>query len=292
MRGTRSLASVWHFHPHFFLGLVLPSPLIILLALLPGCSHAERMSDHRPLGAISGLPTSQPAFTYDHGGITRGDRSRRALAIVFTADEYGESTEHILDVLARSRQHASFFLTGNYVRVGRYRPLIRRMVREGHYVGPHSDTHPLYCSWESRRQSLVTRAFFEADLRSNVAALRRLGALADDQPVYFIPPYEWFNAEHTVWAREMGVQIVNFTPGIGSNRDWAPESHPTFRPSQKIYDDILAYERREPAGLNAAILLLHLGSQRQDKMPRLFEPLISELIARRYELLRVDELLR
>lgn len=282
MRGTldRSNAS---------LGLPL---LIISLSVVSGCSLAERPGYSRPLGAISNLPASQPAFTYDHGGITRGDRSRRALAIVFTADEYGESTRHILDVLARARQHASFFLTGNYVRARQYRPLIRRMVREGHYVGPHSDTHPLYCPWDNRRQSLVTPAFFEADLRSNVAALRRLGALAKDQPVYFIPPYEWFNAEQAAWARAMGVQIINFTPGIGSNRDWAPESHPTFRPSQQIYDDILAYERREQAGLNGALLLLHLGSQRQDKMPRLLEPLISELIARGYTLQRVDELLR
>jgi len=89
----------------------------------------------------------------------------------------------------------------------------------------------------------------------------------------------------------MGVLLFNFTPGSGSNRDWAPEGHKSFVPSQKILDDILAYEQKDSHGLNGFLLLLHLGSQRQDKLHVLLGPLLDQLKRRGYSFARVDELL-
>ena len=88
----------------------------------------------------------------------------------------------------------------------------------------------------------------------------------------------------------MNVLLFNFTPGSGSNRDWAPESHKSFVPSQKIIDDILAYEKKDEHGLNGFLLLLHVGSERKDKTFLLLKPLLSELRARGYKFVRVDEL--
>src|SRR5207237_511326 len=93
------------------------------------------------------------------------------------------------------------------------------------------------------------------------------------------------------WARAMGVQVFNLTPGIGANRDYVPESQPAFRPSQEILRDVFEYERRDPAGLNGAILLLHLGAQRSDKMFLLLDRLVEELLSRGYRPLRIDDLL-
>ena len=123
--------------------------------------------------------------------------------------------------------------------------------------------------------------------------LRKLGAMSYfGSPVYFIPPYEYYNSDQTRWSREMNVLLFNFTPGSGSNRDWAPEGHKSFVPSQKIADDILAFERKDPHGLNGFLLLLHLGSQRTDKMHVTLEPLVKELKSRGYKFVKVDEMLR
>jgi hypothetical protein len=86
------------------------------------------------------------------------------------------------------------------------------------------------------------------------------------------------------------VTLINFTPGSGSNRDYAPEGDRRFVPSRTIYDDILAYERNDPHGLNGFILLLHLGSGRKDPFhPRL--GLLCDALAKRgYEFVRVDKL--
>ena len=221
----------------------------------------------------------------------RGDTTKKQIALIFTGGEFGEGSESILDALADRNVKAGFFVTGDFLRQPALVPHVRRMIADGHYVGPHSDSHPLYCPWEDRRKTLVTEQFFRDDLEKNIEDLRALGARLEGT-IYFIPPYEWYNAEQAAWSRKMNILLFNFTPGSGSNRDWAPEDHKSFAPSRKIFDDILAYERKDPHGLNGFLLLLHLGSARKDKMHPLVGPLIDELRRRGYEFVRVDEMLR
>src|SRR4051812_48485483 len=156
-----------------------------------------------------------PTWTLDQGAPVRGDASKKQIALIFTGGDYGEGTPHILDALAERHIKASFFVTGGFLRNPELAGYVRRAVAEGHYVGPHSDSHPLYCSWEDRSHSLVGVKFFKMDLRGNVNDLQKLGALPDDdrKPVYFIPPFEWYNADQVAWAREDGVLLFNFTPG-------------------------------------------------------------------------------
>lgn len=233
-----------------------------------------------------------PAWTLSDGGVIRGDVSKKQLALIFTGGDFGEGTGHILDVLDRQQIKASFFVTGGFLHHPELRRLVQRAIADGHYVGPHSDKHPLYCPWDNRERSLVTEAEFRTDLQKNISDLRALGALQDRaKPVYFIPPYEWYNADQPVWARKMNVLLFNYTPGTGSNRDWAPETEKSFVPSQKIIDDILRYETKDPHGLNGFMLLLHLGSGRQDKTFLLLEPLLVELKNRGYQFVRIDGLL-
>lgn len=239
-------------------------------------------------------PATQPVTTRvecAHGAIVRGDRSQPVIALVFTGGSYGEGAEPILDALKARGIRASFFVTGDYLADAERRAGVRRMVRAGHYVGPHSHSHPLYCPWEDRSQTLVTEAFFRADLQRNIDDLRALGALRRRQPVYFIPPFERYNAEQAEWARALGVQMFNFTPGSGSNRDWIPEGEKGFVSSAEIAAGILEYERAAVDGLNGFLLLLHLGSQRADKMPAELPGLLDGLTARGYRFARVDELL-
>jgi peptidoglycan/xylan/chitin deacetylase (PgdA/CDA1 family) len=233
---------------------------------------------------------SESPFTYDHGGIIRGDKTRKRIALIFTGGDYGEGTGHVLDTLKKLHIKCGLFITGDYIRKSEHQPLLRRAVTEGHYVGPHSDKHPLYCPWEDRSKTLVTEQEFKADLRKNIEDLKGFGALASG-PVYFIPPYEWYNEDQVRWSREMGVTLFNFSPGSGSNRDYMPESEKRFVSSQRIMEDILAYEKKDPNGLNGFFLLLHVGADRKDKMFLLLEPLVTELRSRGYDFIRVDEIL-
>jgi peptidoglycan/xylan/chitin deacetylase (PgdA/CDA1 family) len=236
---------------------------------------------------------SAKPWTFDHGGVTRGDTSKKQLALIFTGGDFGEGTGHVLDTLVAHQIKGSFFFTGDYLRKAEHQQYLKRIVADGHYLGPHSDAHALYCPWEDREKTLVTEQYFKADLKKNIDDVRRYGGLGDqNQPVYFIPPYEWFNNDQTRWSREMGVLLFNFTPGSGSNRDWAPEGHKSFVPSERIVADVLAYEQKNPHGLNGFLLLLHVGSQRKDKTFLLLDELLTELEKRGYRFARVDELLK
>ena len=155
------------------------------------------------------------------------------------------ATKELIELAA---QKSRILMVGHLLQ---YHPVLnhlKRMIAEGHYLGPHSDSHTLYCSWEDRKKTLVSEEFFKTDLQKNIDDLRALGALQDrGRPVYFIPPYEWYNEDQARWSRELGVFLFNFTPGSGSNRDWAPEDHKSFAPSQNILEDILAYEQKKIA---------------------------------------------
>lgn len=227
-----------------------------------------------------------------YGAIMRGDVASKKLALIFTGDEFGESAGPILDELKARGVKGSFFVTGNFLRDPKLKPAVARMVAEGHYVGPHSDSHPLYCDWEAREKSLVTEGFFTADLKKNLALLEAAGALKPGERAYFVPPYEWYNREQVAWSNKAGVTLVNFTPGSGSNRDYMREDHTKFVSSRQIREGVLAYEREDPHGLNGFLLLLHLGSGRKDPFHTEFGALCDELSERGYEFVRVDELLR
>ena len=226
------------------------------------------------------------------GAIIRGNVNDKKLALVFTGDEHAESTAPILDALRERKIPAGLFVTGKFARTEKFRPLLTRAVAEGHYVGPHSDSHPLYAPWDDRDKSLVTEEFFKTDLKKNIASLAAIGALKRDQPVLFIPPYEYYNRDQAKWSRELGVVLFNFTPGSGSNRDYMREDDPKFPSSQKLLDDILAYEQKDPHGLNGFVLLLHLGSGRKDPFHTKLGELCDELTKRGYQFERVDKLLK
>ena len=47
-------------------------------------------------------------FTYSHGAIVRGDSTKKEIALVFTADEFGEGLPVIIKSLKKEKIKASF----------------------------------------------------------------------------------------------------------------------------------------------------------------------------------------
>lgn len=246
-----------------------------------------------PLAAVPPAAQAPPAdVELAEGAIVRGSSDRRQLALVFTGHEFAEGAETILDALAQRRLRASFFLTGTFLRDAAKATHVRRMVRDGHYVGAHSDAHLLYCPWTGPKTTLVSRQQFNEDLERNYEALRAFGVQRADAP-YFLPPYEWYNTEIADWTRAAGFTLICHTPGTRSNADYTEEGTPQFVSSDAILQSILARERRDAQGLNGFMLLLHVGAGpgRTDKFHARFAELLDQLAARGYGFVRVDELL-
>ncbi len=237
-------------------------------------------------------PAIEPRAHWDEGGIVRGDTAQASLALVFTAADYGDGGYTILKTLERKAVKASFFFTGDFYRKEENRDLIDQLVQAGHYLGPHSDKHLLYCSWENRDSLLVEKTTFQRDLLDNYNRMAPFGLDRDTSPL-FVPPFEWYNKTISLWADELGCQIINFTPGTGSNADYTTPNMSNYRSSEDILSSIRHYESSHPAGLNGFLLLLHTGTapERTDKLYNHLGDLIDWLQHSGYLLKRVDELL-
>ena len=211
---------------------------------------------------------------WDEGAIVRGDASKRQITLVFTADDKADGAERIISTLKRQGIKGAFFFTGRFFDL--YPDVVERLIADGHYVGSHSYGHLLYCSWEKRDSLLVTKQQFRDDIVKSYETLARFGITPQQAP-WMIPPYEWHNATIAAWAREMGLQLVNFSPGTASSMDYTYpgiEGGNSYRDNKWLWDRIMRCERQQT--LNGQLLMIHLGTD--DRRPEKFYDRLPALI--------------
>ena len=232
------------------------------------------------------------ACTMSHGAVIRGPRDEKRLAILFTGGDFGEGFTSVLDTLEQEKVPGSFYFTGDFLRNEANLAALRRAIAEGHIIGPHSDAHLLYCPWEDRARTLVTREEFTADLLANTRRLAELGVSAEAMR-WWIPPYEWYNEEIAQWSTEVAHRLFCFTPGTLSHADYTEDAAPNYRSNEVIWNSIVDFEAREPDGLNGFLLLIHVGAgpRRTEKFFTRLGALITHLKKRGYSFASVPELL-
>ena len=225
-----------------------------------------------------------PHFTLDQGGIIRADSTVKTIHLTFTGGDYNDGGAHIRQTLQKEAVPAHFFFTGDFYRQAENTALIQGLQADGHYLGAHSDQHLLYAPWSQRDSLLLSKTQFVEDLQANYREMARFGIKKEDAPL-FLPPYEWYNATISQWTRDLGLQLINFSPGTRANADYTtPDMGERYRSSVEIMRSILDYEQAVPSGLNGFILLLHLGTHpsRTDKFYLRLEELIQTLKKRGY----------
>ena len=225
------------------------------------------------------LTTQTDNNIYQDGGIIRTDPSVKHIDFVFTAADKADGAERIISTLGKYNIKGGFFFTGEFFEM--YPDVVRRLVAEGHYVGSHSYGHLLYAPWGNRDSLLVTKQEFEEDIFKSYKVLREFGIT--DAP-YFIPPYEHYNATISSWARQLGLQVINYTPGTLTNGDYTTPEMKRYFSSKEILGRIWEYERTDPNGLNGHIMLIHFGTDpaRTDKFYDKLPGLIRELRRKGY----------
>jgi peptidoglycan/xylan/chitin deacetylase (PgdA/CDA1 family) len=195
---------------------------------------------------------------------------------VFTAHDFNDGGKTIEKTLRKNRAQASFFFTGDFYANPENQELINGLKADGHYLGAHSDKHLLYADWVKRDSLLLSRVKFEADLKANYQKMADLG-IDSKKANYFLPPYEWYNSAITDWSRQLGLQMINFTPGTGTNADYTTPDMKNYRSSEEILKKLKHFGKNSPTGLNGCIILIHLGSDaaRTDKLYNRLDEVIS-----------------
>jgi len=224
------------------------------LTYLLGCKQQEGVPDK-----------TSDRNEYTYGGITRTDTNQKQISLVFSGNEFADGYKIIRSTLKKLNIKASFFFTGDFYRNPKFSSVIKGLQEDNHYLGANSDKHLLYCSFQNRDSMLVDKTDFLNDLKANYKVMEKFG-IDKNQTPFFLPPYEWYNDSISQWSKEIGISLVNFTPGTLSNGDnTTPEMRDKYYSSTEIYKRIMQVAAND--GLNGHILLFHIGSdkRRQDK---------------------------
>ena len=177
---------------------------------------------------------SWPASQVLGPALVRGPAEGRRVALTFDDGPAEPFTGEILDILRERRVPATFFCCGKNVE--RHPSLVRRMEAEGHAVGNHTYSHPLFY--------LKRRSLIESELdRTQDLIQKAIGQL----PRLFRPPYgvRWFGLFPALRAR--GLSDVQWSD---TGYDWIRRNRPS---------DIArkALARLAPG----AVILLHDGRE-------------------------------
>jgi peptidoglycan/xylan/chitin deacetylase (PgdA/CDA1 family) len=224
--------------------------------------------------------------TDSQGATVKISSDRKVVHLIFSADAVFEGGELILQTLSKNNAKASFFLTGNCLRKKTFEPLIKKIIKDGHYIGGHSDNHLLYASWDNRQQSLVSADSLINDFQKNRNEMEKLG-IDVSKATYFLPPYEYYNKDHVRLIRSMGCIPVNYTPGIRTAADYTTPDMPNYKSSQELIDQLFAFEKEH--SLNGSIILIHPGTEdsRTDKLYLRLDEIIKGLKNKGYTLERL-----
>lgn len=220
-------------------------------------------------------------ITDDWGAVIRLNPEEKVIYLIFSADSMFEGASKVLETLSLFDIKGSFFFTGNYLRMKEHEQITRKIIKQGHYVGAHSDKHLLYAPWGDRDNSLVAGDSLLNDIRNNYRELSRFGISAEDAP-WYLPPYEWYNRESVYLTSLLGIETINYTPGTATPADYTTPDMKNYRSSDELIDALMKFEKRE--GLDGAFILIHPGTEesRKDKLYDRLESIISELKGKGY----------
>ena len=183
------------------------------------------------------------------------------IALTFDDGPNDPDTFRLLDVLAKHRVRATFFMIGRFVK---QRPEIARTVAAaGHLIGNHTMTHPLLLI---RAPKVVQRELRDC----NDALEDALGA-----PVrWFRPPHGGRRPDVLRAARELGLTPVLWN---AMGYDWKPTT------AEAVERNIRRSFRRNLLAGNATNALLHDGGQAAMGQDRSHTVLATDRLIQRWK---------
>ena len=221
--------------------------IFLLAVLAAGTWLAQRKAEEAVEAAAWGLSyphpgecpagnaTAEELAAWD--AVYVGDGSEPVLYLTFDAGYENGYMEGILDVLAKHKAPAAFFVVGTYIQ--QHPDLVRRMAAEGHTVGNHTWHH-----WDMDR--IGDRATFEKELADVEAAYRE--AVGTEMPRYYRPPRGVYAEENLELAQALGYRTVFWSLAYV---DWKQDEQPT---REQAFEKLLGRVH------NGAVVLLHSTS--------------------------------
>ncbi len=234
-----------------------------ILALVLAADFCFNMRSEKPgtdrmehSGALSAAQAEVAASASLEGGSLKAG-SAGTVALTFDDGPHAVCTPRLLDGLKERGVLASFFLIGQ--NIDGNEEIVRRMQKEGHLIGNHSQSH-MQLTAENARTACEQIAYTN----------QKIAAITGAEPAYIRPPYGSWNEELDSLV-PMTVALWNLDP-----LDWKSQDA----------SDIVRYVKNHVG--NGSIILLHdVYETSVDAALRI----VDDLMAAGYEFVTVDELL-
>lgn len=256
-----------------------------------------------PDGKVTILETlnfkyATPTLNYLAKEIKRGPANERTVALTFDGGSINNAADEILNVLKKEEVKSTFFLTGKFIR--QYPQTVKRIINEGHEVGNHTWSHPKFTSFEENWKHQTLEGVDEIKVKQELtkaAAIFKV-VTGKDMVGLWRAPYGYYNQEILKWAASAGYKHIGWTVGRGweenmDTLDWVKDKDSkAYHTADEIAQKILNYADKKGQGANGAIILMHLGTLREDDFPHEKLPeIIQGLKKRKYELVTVSEMI-
>ena len=238
-----------------------------------------------------------PSLTYLTRDFRRGPLTKKEVAITFDGGSINNAADEILDVLKEKDVPSTFFLTGEFIR--QYPQTVKRIAGEGHEVGNHTWSHPHLTSFAQNRRQATLPGITEQKMESEFEKTASLFELVTSEKMVPLwrAPYGEYNPEILRMAAKAGYKHVGWTVGRGWDEtmdtlDWvADKSSSAYYSADEITEKILNYGNGRTNGSNGVIILMHLGTHREDDFPHKNLPkIIDGLREMGYKLVKVSEM--
>ncbi len=185
------------------------------------------------------------------------------IALTFDDGPHPRYTPIILDILEEYGVKATFFMIGENVRY--YTPAAEAVIRAGHEVGNHTDSH----------HSL--RPLDDTAMRREIEACEdAISSVAEYRPKFIRPPEGEMSDNMKELMADMDYRIILWDV---DTKDWAHT--PPAAIAQNVLDDIQAGD----------IILMHDFIGERSPTPEALRLLIPALMERGYRFVTVGELL-
>lgn len=188
----------------------------------------------------------------------------KLVALTFD-DGPGATTARLLDELKKRKVPATFFVLGS---LAKSQPaLLKRMVKEGHVVGSHSNAH--------KNLTKLTYKALDEDMQACAAAIE---AATGQAPTLMRAPGGNYNETVTGYARLRGLRIIQWSV---DTRDWESRNKEAILTA--------AFQKGQYGIRDGAIVLMHdIYGTTVDAAVEMIDRLLEE----GYTMVTIPELLR
>lgn len=180
----------------------------------------------------------------EYGAFYRGNPEKKVIYLTFDNGFEAGHTEQILDTLKKEKVKATFFLTGHYLTSAS--DIVKRIVKEGHTIGNHSDKHP--------NMARLTREGMLKEWQNFDKKLKEITGI--ERTYYVRPPEGVFSTELLEVGNEHGYTHIFWSIAF---RDWDTDQK---KGAEYAYNELV--KQLHPG----AIILMHtVAEHNADALP-------------------------